>query len=343
MKDLFLTLPPFAPDYGGACEVMYELNGLVLIHDASGCTVNYVSFDEPRWHTRPGSVFTSGLTEIDAVMGNDDVLIDKALKAAEVLHPNFIAYVGSSVPMIVGTDFTGIARETEERSGIPSFGFDCNGIHSYIKGASDALLALTKRFCGSKTKSKGTLVLGLIPMDDNSIDTSREILKLFPDLKCCLSFDTDFDTFCDAQNAEKIVVVSRTGLATAIFLNKKYGIPYSIGLPFKKYEKQHGSVLVIGEDVRATSLAEALGNAEALDLFSTKGLARWHTIDEEEIRNIASGFVNVIADPVFKPLLSSRTNFIPMPTVSVSGGIFKETIRITDVDEIGDRLIGESE
>ena len=50
MKDLYRILPPFAPDYGGACEVMYELGGLVLIHDASGCTVNYVSFDEPRWH-----------------------------------------------------------------------------------------------------------------------------------------------------------------------------------------------------------------------------------------------------------------------------------------------------
>ena len=125
MKDLYLTLPPFAPDYGGACEMMYELGGLVLICDASGCTVNYVSFDEPRWHTRPGNVFCSGLTEIEAVMGDDEAVIQKALKAAEILKPNFIAYVGSSVPMIVGTDFEGIARETEERSGIPAFGFSC--------------------------------------------------------------------------------------------------------------------------------------------------------------------------------------------------------------------------
>ena len=30
MKDLYTILPPLAPDYGGACEVMYELGGLVL-------------------------------------------------------------------------------------------------------------------------------------------------------------------------------------------------------------------------------------------------------------------------------------------------------------------------
>ena len=180
MKDLYRILPPFAPDYGGACEVMYELGGLVLIHDASGCTVNYVSFDEPRWHEKPGYVYCSGLTEIDAVMGNDDVLIEKALRAAETLHPNFIAFVGSSVPMIVGTDFEGIARETEERSGIPSFGFDCNGIRSYTEGAGKVLLELVQRFTGEKTESRGILLLGQLPLDDNGTDASARLKAFFP-------------------------------------------------------------------------------------------------------------------------------------------------------------------
>ena len=338
MKDLFLTLPPFAPDYGGACEVLYELNALVLIHDASGCTVNYVSFDEPRWHEKAGTVYSSGLTEIDAVMGNDDVLIDKAVKAAETLDPSMIAYIGSSVPMIVGTDFEGIAKETEERCGIPSFGFDCNGIRSYVEGASRVLLALAERFAGEKAENKGTLVIGLLPLDDNNTEASREVLKLFPDLRTSLSFDVSFEDLSDMQNAEKIVVVSRSGLAAAAFLNKKYGIPYTVGLPLKAYEKPHGSTLVIGEDVRAYSLAKALGNAEALDLFSSDGLARWHTIDEEEIRIIASAFRNVIADPVFQPLACPRSNFIPMPTVSVSGGIYKDTVGALDVEGIGAML-----
>ncbi|MBE6122070.1 MAG: hypothetical protein E7190_05085 [Erysipelotrichaceae bacterium] len=337
MKDLYLTLPPFAPDYGGACEVMYELGGLVLIHDASGCTVNYVSFDEPRWHKSGGMVYSSGLTEIDAVMGNDDVLIDKALKAAELLHPSFIAVVGSSVPMIVGTDFAGIAAEMEERSGIPCFGFDANGIHSYIYGASQALEAFVRRFAGEKTESRGTLVLGLLPMDDADLNASQRMMNLFDDRRAVLSMNCSLDDFRNAQNAEKCAVVSSAGLKAAEYLKQTYGIPYETGLPLKPCHKAHGSLLVIGEDIRAHSLAQALGNADGLDLFSPEGLCRYHTVDEDEIAGIISGYENVIADPCFAPMV--KGNFIPMPTVSVSGGIFRETVSVTDTEAVAAMLI----
>ena len=332
MKDLYRVLPPFAPDYGGACEMMYELGGLVLIHDASGCTVNYVSFDEPRWHEKPGFVYCSGLTEIDAVMGNDDVLIDKALKAAEQLHPDFIAYVGSSVPMIVGTDFPGIARETEERSGIPAFGFDCNGIRSYTEGAGAVLLQLLQRFTGEKTESRGTLLLGQLPLDDNGTEESRKLRDMFTDVRASLSFDCSFTDLLTAQNAKEAVVVSASGLPAAKYLQEKYGIPYTVGLPLPKVPSAHGTTLVIGEDVRAWSLSQALGNAKALDIFSKEGLSDFHTADEDEIARIAAGFDNVIADPVFRPLVPG--NFVPMPTVSVSGGIFRTLVSPLDPEGI---------
>lgn len=337
MKDLYIDLPPFAPDYGGACEAMYELGGLVLIHDASGCTVNYVSFDEPRWHDRPGSVFCSGLTEIEAVMGDDEALIGKALRAAEILKPNFIAYVGSSVPMVVGTDFEGIARETEERSGIPSFGFDCNGIRSYVHGAGRVLLALVKRFCGEKTESRGTLVLGQLPLDDNGIEASERLKSLFPDLKASLSFGCSFEDLKNAQNAEKIAVVSASGLPAAEYLHRRCGIPFEVGIPLEPCETPHKKTLVIGEDVRAASLAKVLGNADGLDLFSPSGLCRFHTASEDEIRGIIEGYDNVIADPCFKPLV--KGNFVPLPTISVSGGIFKDTVSALDTEGIADLLI----
>ena len=89
---------------------------------------------------------------------------------------------------------------------------------------------------------------------------------------------------------------------------------------------------VIGEDVRAVSLSKALKNAEALDLFSPSGLAKYHTTDENEIRAVASSYSNVIADPVFEPLVFC--NFIPMPTVSVSGGIFENSVDPLDTDAI---------
>ena len=54
MKGLWKYLSPFAPDISGAVEVLFKMNGLIVIIDAGGCTGNVCGFDEPRWKsTRP--------------------------------------------------------------------------------------------------------------------------------------------------------------------------------------------------------------------------------------------------------------------------------------------------
>ena len=59
MSKLWITLPAYAGDYSGVCSAMYELGGLAVIHDASGCTGNYTGYDEPRWYDAPARTFCS--------------------------------------------------------------------------------------------------------------------------------------------------------------------------------------------------------------------------------------------------------------------------------------------
>ena len=40
MSKLCIMLPPLAPDYSGAASALFELGGMIVIHDASGCTGN---------------------------------------------------------------------------------------------------------------------------------------------------------------------------------------------------------------------------------------------------------------------------------------------------------------
>ncbi|MFQ9086536.1 MAG: hypothetical protein ACLR6H_07100 [Roseburia sp.] len=47
----------------------FDLGGIIVMHDASGCTGNYTGYDEPRWIGSKSAVFCSGLRRIDAVMG----------------------------------------------------------------------------------------------------------------------------------------------------------------------------------------------------------------------------------------------------------------------------------
>lgn len=333
MKQLFRVLPPLAPDYGGACEIMYELGGLVLIHDATGCTVNYVHFDEPRYHTKPSNVFCSGLCEIDAVMGNDDVVINKAIKAAEELKPNFIAFVGSSVPMVVGTDFYGIAHDCEAQCGIPCFGIDANGIRNYIYGASVTGLQFVKRFCGEKTESRGVNLLGFIPMNYGDLRETEIIKGAFTDVRHAFSYNMSFDDLTDLQNAERNIVVSAAGLEIAEYMKKKYGMPYTVGVPYEHILEKiidpsglKGRVLVIGEGIDACSMAAAITGkygleADALDIFEKKSAAKYNLSSEEEIKAVAAEYDVVVADPCFTPLVG-KSKIIKRPTVSVSGGVF---------------------
>ena len=99
-------------------------------------------------------IFISGLTEIDAVMGNDEKLIQDIEEAARELKPKFIALAGSPIPFMNGTDFPAIAEILEQDLGIPSFSVPTNGMHDYVYGAGMALAEIAKRIPDEKESIK---------------------------------------------------------------------------------------------------------------------------------------------------------------------------------------------
>jgi hypothetical protein len=72
MRIVKRVLSTYSADNFGVCSALYELGGLVVMHDASGCNSTYNTHDEPRWYNMDSLVFISGLTEKNAIFGNDD-------------------------------------------------------------------------------------------------------------------------------------------------------------------------------------------------------------------------------------------------------------------------------
>ena len=139
MKQVSVTLSTYTADVSGVCSALYELGGMVVIHDPSGCNSTYNTHDEPRWYDMDSLIFISGLSQMDAIMGNDDKFINDIVRAAKELKPRFIALVRTPIPLMTGTDFEGIARIIEKQTQIPVFYFPTSGMHSYISGAGMAL------------------------------------------------------------------------------------------------------------------------------------------------------------------------------------------------------------
>lgn len=139
MKQVSVTLSTYTADVSGVCSALYELGGMVVIHDPSGCNSTYNTHDEPRWYDMDSLVFISGLSQMDAIMGNDDKFINDIVRAAKELKPRFIALVRTPIPLMTGTDFEGIARIIEKQTQIPVFYFPTSGMQSYVSGAGMAL------------------------------------------------------------------------------------------------------------------------------------------------------------------------------------------------------------
>ncbi len=353
MSNLNVYLPPYTPDYSGASSALYELGGMIILHDASGCTGNVLGYDEPRWEDAANSralVFCSAYRHLEAILGEDDKVVDRIVRAAESLKPEFIAIVGSPVPMLLGTDYLGLAKEVEAKTGIPSFGFDTKGLEFYDDGYRKATIALLKRYARKDTTLKGSVnILGLTPIDFGNLGNDRAIIEatesLGLNILCSFSMNFSLEDIERAGNAEINIAVSEGGVEVAEYMEKQYGIPYIAAAPVgsaKAFEaKVRGKslifpesdiekkVLIIGEQVASNSLRDELRlkGIKKIDVaipFSHKDslleAADYAFVNESELLSIInSGYSDIIGDPLYKMLLRRNdVSFHELPHVGVS-------------------------
>lgn len=242
MKQTSGFISTYSADAFGVCSALYELGGMIVMHDASGCNSTYTTHDEPRWYDMDSMVYISALTEIEAIMGDDSKLIEDVVRAAEELHPKFIAIVGTTIPAMTGFDADAASRVIEERTGISTFGFSTTGMKSYVHGASLAFETLANKIVdqnGKDNVAESTMpkinILGLTPLDF-SVNGSDKSIKEYYRSKCYEIISTwamgsTLDEIKKSADVDLNIVVSETGMGAALKLKEKYGIPYKIGIP----------------------------------------------------------------------------------------------------------------
>lgn len=284
MNKLCVKLPPFSPDYSGVCSSLFDLNCVAVIHDASGCTGNYTGYDEPRWYGSRSAIFCSGLREIDAVLGDDEKMTQKILKAAENLKPDFIALIGSPVPMVIGTDLKGISADIELRTKIPCIGFDTTGTSYFSDGISRVIIALSERFThvSKEKKPNGVNILGATPLlfDSGTISSLKNILEQNK-LELIASFcdGLTMQDIKDASQASLNLVISQSGIQPAGYFKQKFGIPYLVGLPVGRQARADwiNSIFTCIREQTSKCTDIACGDAEVLVLGDAVVCKAWQT------------------------------------------------------------------
>jgi nitrogenase molybdenum-cofactor synthesis protein NifE len=345
MKGLFKYLTPFAPDQSGAVSVLYEFGGLLVICDAGGCTGNICGFDEPRWSTAKSAMFSAGLRDMDAIMGRDELLVDKLSRAAEEIGGNFCAVIGTPVPAVIATDYAALKKMIEKKLDIPVITISTTGMHTYERGAEAAYLALVKQFCTEEyPKEPGRIgVLGANPLDLGDL-AAAEKLKRFYQKKYpgatvnCYGMGAGLEELKKASSAEKNIVVSPSGRKAAEYLLERFGTPYEIENPLAldflpDTDVAQKNVLILQQQVSAHTLRGELqkrgaANVVAADFFLqlpelTESQDIRLTEEDQCEELLKSGqFDIIIADPVFRKMIGKDAAFVPYPQFAVSGLLF---------------------
>lgn len=350
----------YASDVSGVCSILYELGGMSVLHDPSGCNSTYTTHDEPRWYDTDSLMFVSGLDEMSAVFGDDTDIIDNTVQAARQLQPRFITLCGASIPHIIGFDYKGVASIIERRTGIPVIPVKTDGIRSYVSGCGLGAKAWIERFAKECEKKKNAVnLMGVTPIDFCKEELVKALEENVKDLgfsiQCTFAYGNTFAQLQEIKGAEGNLVVSSAGRIPAAYLYKKEGMPYVEGVITGRYMAQRiqecmreaiatkqnkiaydckegtGEIVVIGEEIYARSMASEINHSS----FGCKAVALYPDVDrgldEDELLKACSKAETVIADPLFSNCIDpAKTKLIGIPHVGYSGRIYtKQTLVFT--------------
>lgn len=338
----------YTADVSGVCSALYELGGMTVIHDPSGCNSTYSTHDEPRWFDTDSLMFVSGLDEMTAVLGDDNVLIDDVTHAVRDLKPRFVTLCSGSIPHIIAFDCKGVAHLLEKRTGVPMLPVTTTGNRSYVAGVGAALTEWVKRFANSlespyRVSSSGgpdcsanTLegaagpesfsvnLLGVTPLDfsiNGNVDAMR---KVFEDagipVNCCAAMGESFDSLRHIFRASVNVVVSSCGRRLARYMEQTAGIPYVEGTPIGAYGAARLPKLAKeAYEKKRASLEEdshgALdGTSGSLRMLLAKkkgdseGICLWKGNPAHERWDVPDGQILIIGEEVFAQSLAAAIN-----------------------------------
>ena len=322
----------YTADVSGVCSALYELGGMTVIHDPSGCNSTYSTHDEPRWFDTDSLMFVSGLDEMTAVLGDDNVLIDDVTHAVRDLEPRFVTLCSGSIPHIIAFDCKGVAHLLEKRTGVPMLPVATTGNRSYVAGVGAALTEWVKRFADpsespyrvAPSDAFSVNLLGVTPLDFSINGNVNALRKVFEDagipVNCCAAMGESFDSLQHIFRASVNVVVSSCGRRLARYMEQTAGIPYVEGAPIgaygaarlpelakEAYEKKraslegdsHGAMDGASGSLRML-LAKKKGDSE--------GIYLWKGNPAHDRWDVPAGQILIIGEEVFAQSLAAAIN-----------------------------------
>lgn len=232
MKNLFKRLSTFAGDYSGACLAARDMKCLIVLHGQGGCIGGVCTCDDIEQQTGDMNIVFTKISEVDTVIGNDEVMINRVESAVDALPFDFILICGSPIPMLIGTDFKSWIRRLEAETNKPVIALDTKGFARYDEGESMLFEALIDKF-GTKTSSTKNKVnvIGDTALNgwtaEMREDYRKSLAKEFDEV-VFWGKDIDLSGLRTMAEAKLNIVASVSALEAAKKIKTIFGTPYMI-------------------------------------------------------------------------------------------------------------------
>ena len=236
MKNLYKYLPPFLADTFGFQEIIDVTDGLGILDDCAPYKgkVSRTDINEPY---RGSRMVCSNIRMEDVIGGTKAKLMDAFRKNYRQFDPAFVLLSNAPVSSMIGTDLEDVCATITEESGVPAASVDLAGHKYYDHGLSETMLALAKLLT-EPSEEKFPHSINLI--GGNAIDWNAQTLREIRSWITKRGFHIISQwggperavNLKQAARAELNLVLTASGLATAKWMEREFGIPYIAAAPF---------------------------------------------------------------------------------------------------------------
>ena len=287
MKNLYKYLPPFLADTFGFQEIVDVTDGMGILDDCAPYKgkVSRTDLAEPYYGSR---MVCSNIRMEDVIGGTKSKLLEAFHRSYKEFDPAFVLLSNAPVSSMIGTDLEDVCDTITAESGIPAAAIDLAGHKYYDHGLSETMLALAKLLV-EPTEEKIPHSINLI--GGNAIDWSAETLREIRAWITKRGFQIVSQwgsreraaNLKQAAKAELNLVLTVSGLATAKWMEKEFGIPYIAAAPFGTdwcarlrcamcypdqkevlqlpQDAQEPHILIVGEQLTANAIRNTLQHA----------------------------------------------------------------------------------
>lgn len=335
--------PPLPPDFSGVASLLRDWSAAQYLLTPGGCPsciaqADGITLQPPLAHTR--------FDDLELALGCEEPAAAGIAADMEKRVARECALLGSSIPSLIGMDYSAIQAELDHR-GISSVYLDCNGFEPAQVGIAKALVQSVRRWEPQEGPADPRLVriLGWSELalgNDSVLHFGREALER-------RGYQVELWQG-EGPVPAMSWVVSAEGLPAAREMERAFGVPYVCGLPLDQEsaenwlewdtsvhnppQDQGTDILLVGQPVAAQGLAWALrgksvrrayyapspGLRELFAPFAEDGSIIFSNV--RELRDQIEPPRLMLADPLLLPCLAEafpESHTYPVPDFMVSG------------------------